>query len=390
MSVMHRSLFVIAAAALITGGASVSEGQVATGTVRIRTRDASDSAARARRERLLLRFDSLRYEFENSRMSDAERERLARTMHATVMALQESMDPASSASAFGAPRARSGGDREGMAIAMGSGGSVPMVWQGYTTRGYLGVSFDGPSVEEIRNSGERLIRFLDYPRIALVEPSSPAERAGIMQGDTLVAFNGNDVRDKEISLTRLLVPDRRVMVRVRRDGSPRDFRVTIEEAPGYVISRRMQMTPTPPAVAAMPALPPGAAPTPAPSAVRLYSGEELPRRASSAPMVAVGPTPSATSVWVMTDGVGGAKMETINDGLSRTIGVRSGVLVLRVGPGTPAFRSGLRDGDIILRASGRTVNSVRELRTIVENDDSDGVQLVIQRDKKRREVTLRW
>ena len=102
------------------------------------------------------------------------------------------------------------------------------------------------------------------------------------------------------------------------------------------------------------------------------------------------PAMATTSVWVITDGVGGAKVETINAGLAKTIGVKAGVLVLRVGPGTPAFESGLRDGDVILRAAGRTIASVRELRALVENDSDDGVKLVIRRDRRERELTLRW
>ena len=377
---MRRTLLLGVALALAVDGATARAqvtGGASGGTVRIRMRSPSDSATRARRERLLMRFDSLRYAFENERMTDAERERLATEMHSTVMALQQSLDGAT-ATAFATTRA-SGAEREAAAMV----GPIALAWQGYASRGYLGVSFDGPSVEEIRRGGERIIRFLDYPRIALVEPSSPAERAGILQGDTLLAFNGDDVRDKQISLTRLLVPDQRVVVRVRRDGDSKDFRVRIEEAPGYVMSRRTPMAPV-----AMPGVPP--MPAVAPTPVRVYSGEDLPRRAPLA-AVAMGPTPAGTSVWVMTEGVGGAKVETINEGLARTIGVRAGVLVLRVNPGTPAYRSGLRDGDVILRASGRQVNSVRELRALVESEDENaGVKLVIQRERRQRDIVLRW
>jgi len=146
------------------------------------------------------------------------------------------------------------------------------------------------------------------------------------------------------------------------------------------------MPPMPP-MTSMPSMPP-MAPTP----VRVYPGEDLPRRAPMAVAGAIATTPPAlaTAVWVMTDGVAGAKVETINQGLGKTIGVRSGVLVLRVGPGTPAYESGLRDGDVILRAAGRSVSSVRELRALIERENDTDVTLMIQRDRKRREVTLRW
>ena len=378
--------------AILASSVSLMDAQVAGGrrggSVRVRVfTPARDSASRARRERLLLRIDSLRYVFENERMTDAERDRVATEMHRTVMALQESLDDGNMRGGAPTMLRRAPVAATAEALRMSAPELAIALQSTYAARGYLGVSFDGPSVEEIRNGGERIIRFLDYPRIALVEPSSPAERAGIEEGDTLLAFNGTDVRERQISLTKLLVPDQRIVMRVRRDGNAKDFRVRIEEPPGYVMSRMTPMAP----MAPMPVMPPMPAMPGMPStSVRLFPGEDLPRRA---PMAMAGATPPAmatSSVWVMTDGVGGAKVETINAGLARTIGVKAGVLVLRVGPGTPAYASGLRDGDVILRAAGRPVASVRELRALVENDSDDGVKLVIKRDRRERELTLRW
>jgi len=355
------------------------------GNVRVRVRTVpGDSAGRARQEQLLIKFDSLRYVFDNERLSESDRDRLANEMHRTIMALQESLDYGTMRAVASARAARAA-SAESFRIAPEIAIALPGM---YATRGYLGVSFDGPSVEEVRRGGERIIRFLDYPRIALVEPSSPAERAGIQEGDTLLAFNGADVRTQQISLSKLLIPDQRIVVRVRREGEPKDFRVKVDEAPGYVMSRGTPMTPVPPmpATAPLPGMPPMA------KTVRVYPGEDLPRRAPMVAAGAIATTPPAMtqSVWVMTDGVAGAKVETINQGLAKTIGVKSGVLVLRVGPGTPAYESGLRDGDVILRAAGRSVSSVRELRSLIERENDTDVRLTIQRDRKQREVTLRW
>lgn len=385
---MHRiSLLSVAVAAALLAAATPARSQ-ATGCndcVRVRVQTSRDSAGRARSERLLLRFDSLRYLIENERLSDTERDRLSTEMHRTVMALQESLDdmPVRARALAGA---RASGEAPSDAMRMMAPEIAIAVERAFATRGYLGVSFDGPNVDELRGN-ERFIRFLDYPKIALVEPSSPAERAGIQEGDTLLALNGNDVRQKEFSLSKLLVPDQRVVVRVRREGNEKDFRVRIGEAPGYVMSRMapmVPMTPMPPfpAMASTPSTP-----------VRVYPGEDMPRRAPPAmpvPPMAATPPAMPGSVWIINDGVGGAKLETINQGLAKTIGVKSGVLVLRVGPGTPAFKSGLRDGDVILRAAGSPVSSVRELRQFVERENDDGVKLVIQRDRKQRELTLRW
>lgn len=231
------------------------------------------------------------------------------------------------------------------------------------TRGYLGLSFDGPNVEERRNN-ERVIRFLDYPRIALVEPGSPAERAGVAEGDTLLALNGSDVRSSELELTALLVPGRRLSVRVRREGRPLDFRVVVAPTPAYVISRMMPM----PEVPGMPPLP-------------------------SMPAMTAMPEWRALSAMSATplDGVAGARLESVSQGLGRALGTKYGVLVLQSAPGSPAYESGLRDGDVILRADQLPVRSVSDLRQTLEEADGDkGVRLVLLREHKQREITLRW
>ena len=59
-------------------------------------------------------------------------------------------------------------------------------------------------------NGELIIRYLTHPAIVSVEPSSPAERAGLVPSDTLIAYDGEDVRDTDIAITRLLTPNKRV------------------------------------------------------------------------------------------------------------------------------------------------------------------------------------
>lgn len=96
-------------------------------------------------------------------------------------------------------------------------------------------------------------------------------------------------------------------------------------------------------------------------------------------------------MWIFNNGVAGAQVATVSDGLGKAVGVKEGVLVIRAEPGTPAFRSGLRDGDVILRADGRTVATVNALRqAVAEGSGNEGVKLRILREKKQRDVTLRW
>jgi serine protease Do len=109
-------------------------------------------------------------------------------------------------------------------------------------------------------------------------------------------------------------------------------------------------------------------------------------------MPVVPPTP-AMIIGFGLNTVAGAQLAALTEGLARAVGVHRGVLVTYAAVGSPAYRSGLRDGDIIVRVAGEpvpTVVAVRErVQAAVDNGDSD-VELELVRDKKSRKVTLRW
>lgn len=54
------------------------------------------------------------------------------------------------------------------------------------------------------------------------------------------------------------------------------------------------------------------------------------------------------------------------------VDVREGVVVVRVVRGTPAYRYGLREGDVIVEAEGRRIRNVRELREAIEDSIGKG------------------
>ena len=362
---------ILAAALMPTAvsAATLPQAQVGSGSSRGRCADCSTTREERARRDLLLKLDSLRWEFEHERLSEKKRERLEKEMVLAVRALEESLGEVRGR------RATSAETRRAVAAARAwpstPAATVEMT-RGPRMRGYLGVTFDGPNTYDMRDN-EHVIRFYAYPRIALVELSSPAERAGIRQGDTLLALNGIDVVAREISLTKMLVPKEQLTVRLVRDGSARDVKVTVGETPEYVMRR----TPLAAARAPLPPEPMGAVGVRTPPPVA---------HAAPPPMA-----PSVSAVWVYNDGIGGAKVETVTEGLGKALGVKSGVLVVRVGNGTMAHESGLRDGDVILRAAGHLVSTVRDLRVVLAgNEDESAVKLVILRERRQREITLRW
>ncbi len=56
-------------------------------------------------------------------------------------------------------------------------------------------------------------------------------------------------------------------------------------------------------------------------------------------------------------------------------GVKGGLLVLRVIPGTPAGRLGLRGGDVVVEANGRAVRSVEALRDAFQTAVEDSIRV---------------
>jgi hypothetical protein len=271
--------------------------------------------------------------------------------------------------------------RRAMAAAMAEAGAVAT--EAVTSErnrfpGWIGITLDAPCTVEARG-GDEYWRFFDHPEIVSVDPSSPAERAGIRQGDVLLAYDGQDVR-REIAMNRLLQPGRtvRVRVRARRDREVRD--VAVKVAPAH--DRAWREWPSGDAVALpmrprSPRAPDGAWTVVVPQ----------PRR----PMLdGPGVTPAPVISIPRVNGLAGAHVETITRGLGETIGVDRGVLVISVPPGVPAYESGLVDGDVILKADGRDVRSVHELRKLVAGNDGRAVRLEVTRRGKTRQVMLRW
>jgi hypothetical protein len=87
----------------------------------------------------------------------------------------------------------------------------------------------------------------------------------------------------------------------------------------------------------------------------------------------------------------GAELAEMNEGLSRYFGgLTDGALVIEVAPNTPAARAGLEAGDVILRAGGREVNGPEDVRRALMAAEAGEVVLEVQRQGRRRELTLEW
>jgi S1-C subfamily serine protease len=263
-------------------------------------------------------------------------------------------------------------------------------------RGWLGFVAQGPGLEPRIEGGQLIVRYFSYPRILSVDPSSPAQRAGITADDTLIAYDGRDVRENDISLTRLLRPNALVRVRVLRDGRIFEIPVTVASVPSGINRRRGTEVgdareawdiPEGPGFPRIAMAPPAS------------SGQRSPRAVATA-QPSIASTPSIRNgpmilFGMMNAGVAGAQMSTITKDFSEAFGlaVTSGVMVNNAPLGSLAYESGLRDADIITKVGGRIVRTVLEVRQLVElasNDGARSLDVDILRQKKAQRIVLKW
>ena len=102
--------------------------------------------------------------------------------------------------------------------------------KGKVTRGWLGVA--------IQDMNEELARSFDVQEaegilVAEVTKKSPAEKAGLRQGDILLALNGDRLADVTDLRNRIAMtaPGSRITLRIIREGRRKDISVTIAEQP---------------------------------------------------------------------------------------------------------------------------------------------------------------
>ncbi len=246
--------------------------------------------------------------------------------------------------------------------------------------GWIGLNTQGPNRQMTLN-GELYATQFTHPVIVTVDPQSPADKAGITAGDLLVAYDGIDVVNHEFNLSTLLKPDSKLAVTVRREGETKDFQLVVSKAPQRVIERRL--------ASEMPALGGGLA-------VRRTDFPDGQRRATTQGIIALpsegpiaGRMPGSPVLMITSNGVFGASASSVNNELAKVLNLRAGVLVTDVPEDSPAFRVGLRIGDVITAVGDQPVISLSELRRVLALARERVVPLqVTSHDQKTRTVTV--
>ncbi|MFI5227683.1 MAG: PDZ domain-containing protein [Gemmatimonadales bacterium] len=245
----------------------------------------------------------------------------------------------------------------GHPLAGGAGGGAARAVM--MPRGWIGLNLQGLK-SEFRGQGRDVVEYLDYPAVVSVDPASPAQRAGIVPGDVVVAYDGMDLRTHRLDLAQILRPEKTVSVTVRRDGEVRDVPIVVARVPDEIIERR-----------------------------DVEAGAVAKRMFREVPVTAMPATPQ--NFLFIANGWFGVTLTNVNADLARALKLDQGVLVTDAPDGSPGYRAGLRAGDMIVDVEGEPATSVSQLRRVFAMHGGEhAVDVRIIRDKKARKVTLTW
>jgi serine protease Do len=226
----------------------------------------------------------------------------------------------------------------GFAIPANTANSIvqQLIRSGRVTRGWIGVSIQPLDNDIARSLGLEEAR---GALVASVVPDGPAARAGIQQGDVILTFDGERIEDSRDLTQRVGATEigRSSRVEILRNGARRTLNLRLAERPSEQVLASAAPTPQ-----ATPEEPGGVAQSSLGLSVRPMSAEDRTRYQLGA-----------------------------NE---------TGLIVTAVDPTSDAAQKGVRAGDVILQAGGRSMRTAQELTAAVEAARRAGRPLLLQVD----------
>ena len=198
-----------------------------------------------------------------------------------------------------------------------------LIDKGYVTRSWLGViiqDLDSETADALD------IDTRNGALIADVVKDSPAEAAGIQEGDVIIEFNGKSIANTANlkNVVSLSTPESTNRVKVIRDGAPKTVKVTLQELPenpNQFVSRER----------------------------------------------------TTTNDF-------GLQLKRINKTLRKQYEIdrdQDGLVVTRIDRNGEAFQKGIREGDLVKRVGTEKVESINEFNRLVEKSKSKGTVLLL-------------
>jgi serine protease Do len=201
-----------------------------------------------------------------------------------------------------------------------------LIENGRIIRGWLGVELEDVPPE---NGGPRGVR------VRRVVAESPAEKAGLREGDIIIKYQGQSVNEARLrTAIGITKPGSRVELEILRDGATRRLPIEIGDYEAAL------------------------------SAIGQAYIEAL-----------------------------GITVETLTRDAARRMGYRNlsgGALVLEVPPGSPGARTGLEKGDIIVAVGNRRITSAKALADAARDEDfGPGTRLGVIRGSNQGYLEVR-
>jgi len=200
-----------------------------------------------------------------------------------------------------------------------------LIEYGNVTRGYLGVTIQELTDELAKSFG---LKDTGGVLIAQVMPDTPAEKAGLEQGDVVIMFNGEPVDSvapfrNKVALTK---PGTKAKITVLRDNEEKTLTVKMEK-----LSSEIQAAISEP-----------------------ESVEKL-----------------------------GFTVTTLTKDLAEQYGFQDekGVVVTSVDPQSPAARSGIRPGVLIVEVNRKQVNNVKDFEKAIESNGEKPILLLMKDER---------
>jgi len=216
-----------------------------------------------------------------------------------------------------------------------------LIAHGTVKRSYLGVQLQALTADLRKQMN---VPFGEGALISEVGNGTPAEKAKLQSGDTIIEFNGKAIhnRDALVDAVERSAPDKTYPVKVLRNGKELALNVTLEAMPNDY--------------------------TPALQRARMHDSPSQQQK------------PEHQEVSKL-----GVEVSPMNADLASQLGVdkdMKGLVVRAVRSGSPADEAGLQTGDIIQRVGTITVTNLDDFGAAIEKSDlSTGLLLHIKRGK---------
>ncbi len=221
----------------------------------------------------------------------------------------------------------------------------------------VGGSYIGVMMQEVDAERAKALKLNEVAgvEITVVEPESPAEKAGLKVGDVVLRYNGQHVEGMQqfARMVRETPAGRDVKIDISRAGA-------IQSVAVKVAQRRVQRLDSG-----------GDAPAPAPLDRWDIHLPDLPR-----------------TFMALRSSVLGVEAESIDGQLAQYFGVKEGVLVRSVVKGSAAEKAGIRAGDVILKIEEMRVATPADISGRLRSLRGKSAPVVLIRDHKELTVTV--